>query len=246
MSKIEDGKPSIVATLNGAIAGLAGVTPASGFITSQSAFILGIVLGFASYYGVKLFKNKLKIDDALDVSSVYAATSLPSSRAWRPFAQPALGSTCGGCPCQPALSACAGGSRVAALLSRHGVTGVVGSLAVGFVAENSRSVAGEAAYGLFLGGGGYLLTYQIIGVVVAAAWSGIWTFIICKLLEATTGFRVTEEEEDAGLDASLHGETARVLDVSPEALSPQRKPKGAADPESLDLTGKTEAAEASA
>ena len=49
MSKIEDGKPSIVATLNGAIAGLAGVTPASGFITSQSAFILGIVLGFASY-----------------------------------------------------------------------------------------------------------------------------------------------------------------------------------------------------
>ena len=41
-------------------------------------------------------------------------------------------------------------------------------------------------------------------------------------------------------------ETARVLDVSPEALSPQRKPKGAADPESLDLTGKAEAPEASA
>jgi Amt family ammonium transporter len=192
MSKIEDGKPSIVATLNGAIAGLAGVTPASGFITSQSAFILGIVLGFASYYAVKLFKNKLKIDDALDVSSV------------------------------------------------HGVTGVVGSLAVGFVAENSRSVAGEAAYGLFLGGGGHLLIYQIIGVVVAAAWSGIWTFVICKILEKTTGFRVTEEEEESGLDASLHGETARVLDVSPEALSPRRQPQGAADPESLDLTGKAE------
>ena len=86
----------------------------------------------------------------------------------------------------------------------------------------------------------------IIGVVVAAAWSGIWTFVICKILEKTTGFRVTEEEEDAGLDASLHGETARVLDVSPEALSPRR----AADPESLDLTekaeGKAEATEASA
>ena len=102
------------------------------------------------------------------------------------------------------------------------MTGVVGSLAVGFVAENSRSGAGEAAYGLFLGGGGYLLVYQIIGVVVAAAWSAIWTFIICKLLEATTGFRVTEEEEDAGLDASLHGETARVLDVSPDAISPRK------------------------
>ena len=238
MSKVEDGKPSIVATLNGCIAGLAGVTPASGFITSQSAFILGIVLGFASYYGVKLFKNKLKIDDALDVSSVYAAAPLPSLS--HRLIWPSAGLTRGGCPCQPALSTCAGVSRVAALLSRHGVTGVVGSLAVGFVAENSRSVAGEAAYGLFLGGGGYLLIYQIIGVVVAAAWSGIWTFVICKILEVTTGFRVTEEEEESGLDASLHGETARVLDVSPEALSPRKGAQGAADPESLDLTGKAE------
>ena len=40
MSKVEDGKPSIVATLNGCIAGLAGVTPASGFITSQSALFI--------------------------------------------------------------------------------------------------------------------------------------------------------------------------------------------------------------
>jgi len=107
MSKVEDGKPSIVATLNGCIAGLAGVTPASGFITSQSAFILGIVLGFASYYGVKLFKNKLKIDDALDGSSVYAAAPLPSLPRLAPLHN-ALGSTCGGCPCQPALSTCAG------------------------------------------------------------------------------------------------------------------------------------------
>ena len=52
---------------------------------------------------------------------------------------------------------------------------------------------------------------QIIGVVVALAWSGIWTFVICKLLEATTGFRVTEEEEDVGLDASLHGEVGLTL-----------------------------------
>ena len=71
---------------------------------------------------------------------------------------------------------------------------------------------------------------------VALAWSGIWTFVICKLLEATTGFRVTEEE-DAGLDASLHGETARVLDVSPDAICPRRvspnKPLGV-EPMSLE------------
>ena len=107
MSKIEDGKPSIVATLNGSIAGLAGVTPASGYITSQSAFILGIVLGFASYYGVKLFKNKLKIDDALDVSSVYAATSLPSLPRLAPLHNLRWGLRAAAAlvnlPCQPAL-----------------------------------------------------------------------------------------------------------------------------------------------
>ena len=46
------GKPSTTAAINGAVAGLAGVTPASGFITAQSSFFLGIVLGFASYYGI--------------------------------------------------------------------------------------------------------------------------------------------------------------------------------------------------
>ena len=81
LSIIDDGKPSIVATLNGSIAGLAGVTPASGFIHSQSAAVLGIILGLASYYGVKLLKGRFKIDDALDVSSVHGITGVVGSLA---------------------------------------------------------------------------------------------------------------------------------------------------------------------
>ncbi|HSG74164.1 MAG TPA: ammonium transporter, partial [Nitrosopumilaceae archaeon] len=60
------GKPSVVAAINGAIAGLAGITPASGYVSVEHAFIIGIAIGLASYYGVVLFKDKLKIDDALD------------------------------------------------------------------------------------------------------------------------------------------------------------------------------------
>lgn len=71
-----NGKPTISAMINGAISGLAGVTPAAGFISGQHGFILGIVLGFASYYGIVLLKERLKIDDALDVSSVHGITGI--------------------------------------------------------------------------------------------------------------------------------------------------------------------------
>jgi len=70
------GKPTVTSVINGAISGLAGVTPAAGFISGQHSFILGIVLGFASYYGIVLLKERLKIDDALDVSSVHGITGI--------------------------------------------------------------------------------------------------------------------------------------------------------------------------
>jgi ammonium transporter, Amt family len=44
------GKPTLLGAMNGAIAGLAGITPASGFVTIQSAFVLGIVFGAVSRY----------------------------------------------------------------------------------------------------------------------------------------------------------------------------------------------------
>jgi Amt family ammonium transporter len=79
MSWLRTGKPSVVAAVNGAIAGLAGITPASGFVSVEHSFVIGIAIGFASYTGVILFKEKLKIDDALDVSSVHGVAGIIGS-----------------------------------------------------------------------------------------------------------------------------------------------------------------------
>ena len=53
------------------IAGLATVTPASGFIGVPGGLILGILGGLITYYFVDLIRNRLKIDDSLDVFAVH-------------------------------------------------------------------------------------------------------------------------------------------------------------------------------
>ena len=76
LSWMRTGKPSIVATINGAIAGLAGITPASGYISVEHSFVLAIAIGILSYGGVVLIRDKLKIDDVLDVSSVHGIAGI--------------------------------------------------------------------------------------------------------------------------------------------------------------------------
>ena len=76
LSWMRTGKPSIVATINGAIAGLAGITPASGYISVEHSFVLAIAIGVLSYGGVVLIRDRLKIDDALDVSSVHGIAGI--------------------------------------------------------------------------------------------------------------------------------------------------------------------------
>lgn len=63
-------KPKLVGLLTGAVAGLATITPAAGFVTPGSAAIIGCVAGVVCYFAVSL-KNKLKLDDALDVWGVH-------------------------------------------------------------------------------------------------------------------------------------------------------------------------------
>ncbi|QLH10099.1 ammonium transporter [Nitrosarchaeum sp. AC2] len=79
LSWMRTGKPSVVAAVNGAIAGLAGITPASGFVSVEHSFVIGIAIGIASYSGIIIFKEKLKIDDALDVSSVHGVAGIIGS-----------------------------------------------------------------------------------------------------------------------------------------------------------------------
>ncbi len=66
-----NGKPGIVGMITGTIAGLATVTPASGFIGPMGGFILGLLSGAICYYAVIFFKFTLKIDDSLDVMAVH-------------------------------------------------------------------------------------------------------------------------------------------------------------------------------
>ena len=65
-----ENKPKFVGLLTGAIAGLATITPAAGFVSVSSAAIIGIAAGGICYFAVAL-KNKLQWDDALDVWGVH-------------------------------------------------------------------------------------------------------------------------------------------------------------------------------
>jgi len=63
-------KPTTLGAASGAIAGLATVTPAAGFISPNAAIIIGFIAGIACYYAVH-FKNKIGFDDSLDVIGIH-------------------------------------------------------------------------------------------------------------------------------------------------------------------------------
>jgi len=86
-------KPSIIAAINGAIAGLAGITPISGYVSVEHAFAIGFAVGIASYLGVIFLKDRLKIDDALDVSSVHGIAGIIGSLAIGIFASTLINPT---------------------------------------------------------------------------------------------------------------------------------------------------------
>lgn len=69
--KIKYGKASLVGIVTGTIAGLASITPASGFVGPIEALIIGGVAGILCQEAVNLVRNKLRIDDTLDVFAVH-------------------------------------------------------------------------------------------------------------------------------------------------------------------------------
>ena len=138
---------------------LAGVTPACRFYKRTELFLLGYYAGFCIILRNLFLKEHLKIDDALDVSSV------------------------------------------------HGVTGIIGSLAIGVIASTVINPAGPEG---FLYGNPMQLGIQAIGVAVAAVLGFVGTIVIMKIINATMGLKVKEEEEDIGLDITQHAERAYV------------------------------------
>ena len=67
------GKPTLVGLVTGTIAGLASITPASGFVGPIGALIIGGSAGIICYVLVSVVKNTFKIDDSLDVFAVHGA-----------------------------------------------------------------------------------------------------------------------------------------------------------------------------
>ncbi len=151
-------KPTLVGFCVGAIAGLATITPAAGFVAPQGAMLIGILAGSIPYAAI-VFRQKRNWDDALDVWSV------------------------------------------------HGIGGVVGVLALGVLATKGMNPAG--ANGLLYGESTFFMA-EVVGILVAVVWAFIVTYVLLWVINKVTPVRVSDAEEQAGLDNALHGETAYI------------------------------------
>ncbi|MGC8554913.1 MAG: ammonium transporter [Candidatus Acidulodesulfobacterium sp.] len=87
---IRNGKPTSLGIVSGAIAGLATITPASGYVTPGAAIIIGLIAGIICFSMVVFIKPKLGYDDALDVFSVHGVGSIWGVFATGLFADPLI------------------------------------------------------------------------------------------------------------------------------------------------------------
>ncbi|MCG8587402.1 MAG: ammonium transporter [Pirellulales bacterium] len=163
MEWITRGKPTLLGTVSGAVAGLVGITPASGFVQPWAALLIGLAAGVICFYACTTIKNKCGYDDSLDAFGV------------------------------------------------HGIGGTVGAVLTGVFA--TMHVTGDdAPLGVVDGPDGWsLVASQIGAVAVTFVLAIVVTFIILKVLDATMGLRVTQEDEVQGLDQSQHGEEGYIF-----------------------------------
>jgi len=88
---IKHGKPSVLGCVTGAIAGLAAVTPASGFIGPVGGLIIGAVSGFVCWYCSTAVKAKFRYDDSLDVFGVHGVGGIIGTLLVAVFASESFG-----------------------------------------------------------------------------------------------------------------------------------------------------------
>jgi Amt family ammonium transporter len=152
LERLLTGKVTTIGAATGAVAGLATITPAAGYVEPLAALAIGLAAGLVCFGAVSL-KGRLGYDDSLDVVGV------------------------------------------------HMVGGVIGVLLTGAFASLAINAAGASASLTQVGKQGVLAG-------VTLAYSFLATLAILKITDVTVGLRVTEEHEEAGLDASQHGEVA--------------------------------------
>jgi Amt family ammonium transporter len=154
--RIRTGKVTVLGVASGMVAGLVGITPASGFVGPSAALAIGSIAGAVCYLAV-CAKSRFGYDDALDVFGV------------------------------------------------HGVGGTLGALLTGVFASTLWNPNGKDG---LLSGNVDQFVVQLISVAVTAAYAIAVTWVILKVLDMSSGIRVSESEEREGLDLTQHGETA--------------------------------------
>ena len=85
------GKPSVIGAVTGTIAGLASITPASGYVGPLGALGIGLAGGAICYFMVGVIKRRLKIDDSLDVFAVHGVGGVTGIVLTAVFMDAALG-----------------------------------------------------------------------------------------------------------------------------------------------------------
>ena len=91
LERLRFGRSSMVGLVTGVVAGLATVTPASGFVSPLSGVVLGGLGSLVCFHAVELVKKTLKIDDSLDVFAVHGVGGILGSLLVAILAAPALG-----------------------------------------------------------------------------------------------------------------------------------------------------------
>ena len=91
IEKFKVGKPTGVGFATGAIAGLATITPAAMYVSPGAAMVFGAVAALVCFPMIQLIKQKLAIDDSLDVFAVHGMGGMVGSLLLAVFLSPALG-----------------------------------------------------------------------------------------------------------------------------------------------------------
>lgn len=148
------GKPSALGMVSGSIAGLVAITPASGYVDTMSAIVIGAVAGVLCYTAL-LFRVSHGLDESCDAWAV------------------------------------------------HGMGGLWGAIATGIFATSAVNSYTGLIYGNL-----HQFEVQVIAAVAAMIYAFVVSYALARIVDATMGLRVTEDEEYVGLDISQHGEKA--------------------------------------
>ena len=91
MEWLRHGKPSVLGIVTGMVAGLGTITPASGSVGPAAAVVIGLTAGVVCYFATITLKNRLKIDDSLDVFPVHGVGGILGTLLAGIFCSPDLG-----------------------------------------------------------------------------------------------------------------------------------------------------------